>query len=89
MFNIMEEPLDLADFKTGTPLKYSRCLHKGIITSNYVILIGGSDLRQIEVLTKKDRVPQANVQNCFFEEFYNQIVTVNFNEFCLKKCALA
>ena len=88
-FDITEDPLDLAEFKMGSNMRFPRCLHKGIITTNFIILIGGSDLKHIEVLTKKERTPQINAQNEFFENFYKKISKVNFNEFCLKKCSIA
>jgi hypothetical protein len=87
--NLDEYPLDLAEIKDGAPCRYERCLHKGIHCPDYVIVIGGSDLKHIEVINRVTKQPQLSIQAEFFKKFYPAITSVHFNEFYLKKCSMA
>lgn len=87
--NLNENPLDLAEFKDGAPCRWERCLHKGIICQDYVIIVGGCDLRNIEVMNKVTKQPMMSIQSEFFKSFYPAISSVHFNDFFLKKCSIA
>lgn len=88
--NLDEEPLDLAEFTVDTnTLAHERCLHKGIITDKFVVLVGGYELDKIEAIHKQWRTPLANIQQEFYLKFYKKIRSVHFNDFHLKKCSMA
>ena len=75
---------DLSEIKEVGKLKNKSCLHKGVITDNYIIIIGGIEMEKIEVKDRKTLEP-IRLSGAYIIEAVNR---VSFNNTFVKRTSL-
>ena len=75
---------DLSEIKEVGRLKSKRCLHKGIITEDYIIIIGGIEMEKIEVKDRHTLKP-VRLSGAYIIEAVNK---VSFNNTFVKRTSL-
>ena len=82
----MNQPADLAEMEMIGEIRNSRCLHKGVIAEDRVIIIGGVEFGDSEIVDKQTMLSQDiggdnNLVECARK--------VSYNGFYFKKCSMA
>lgn len=80
----MDQPQDLVEMEVIGKIKYERCLHKGIITKNKIIIIGGVNFDHAEIVNKTDfsSIPMPATAN-----LTERAAEVSYNGYFFKKCS--
>lgn len=80
----MNQPLDLAEIELIGSIQHARCLHKGILTQDKIIVLGGVNFASSEILDKKTF---QSIQIPATSNLCEKAAEISFNDFFLKKCS--